>query len=143
MDLIYAARIRRDRDGNYLVTFPDFPEASTFGIDRADALRMAADCLGVTIGARLEDREDIPAPSAPGGRSVPIPVPGRIAAKAALFMAMRDAGVSINALARRLRMQTLQVRRMLDPQWPSDIDRLEEALAVIGKRMAITIRDAA
>ena len=63
MDFAYPARLAREPDGRYTVTFPDLPDAITQGEDRDDAIAMAADCLAETVGARMAERADIPAPS--------------------------------------------------------------------------------
>ena len=49
----------RDR----LVTFPDVPEAVTFGEDEAEALLMAEDALLVMFSAYMDDHQRIPEPS--------------------------------------------------------------------------------
>jgi len=46
-----------------LVTFPDVPEAVTFGADEADALHHAADALETAFMAYIEDGRPIPEPS--------------------------------------------------------------------------------
>ncbi|MCY4449937.1 MAG: type II toxin-antitoxin system HicB family antitoxin [Chloroflexi bacterium] len=50
-------------DGSTLVTAPDFPELTTFGEDRDDALMRAVDALQEAIAARLHGGRDIPEPS--------------------------------------------------------------------------------
>ena len=56
---------------------------------------------------------------------------------------MRNAGVSQAELARILRLDSRQVRRMLDPLTSSRVEELERALAALGKRLEIRVRDAA
>ena len=52
-----------DDDGAVLATSPDFPELTTFGDDREEALARAGDALQEAIAARIHDRKDIPPPS--------------------------------------------------------------------------------
>ncbi len=52
-----------DDNGSILVTAPDFPELTTFGEDRDDALMRAVDALEEAIAARMRDGRDIPKPS--------------------------------------------------------------------------------
>ena len=52
-----------DDDGTVLVTSPDFPELTTFGDDREEAVARAVDALEEAIAARIHDRRDIPTPS--------------------------------------------------------------------------------
>ena len=52
-----------DDDGTVLATSPDFPELSTFGDDRAEAIARAVHALEEAISARIHDRKEIPPPS--------------------------------------------------------------------------------
>lgn len=60
--LAYPIDLTND-DGTLLVTAPDFPELTTFGDDRDEAIARAADALEEAIAARLSRGEPIPAPS--------------------------------------------------------------------------------
>ena len=137
----YPVDLSTDEDGWLLSTFPDFPEAGTDGTDRAEALEEAADCVAEAIAGRIVNREDIPAPS-PARRRPTVSPDAVIAAKAALYLALREAGMSKTALARRLGCGETEVRRMLDPAHVSKIGRLEEALATFGKRLVVDVRAA-
>ncbi len=46
-----------------LATCPDFPELTTFGDDREEAIARSVHALEEAIAARIHDRRDIPAPS--------------------------------------------------------------------------------
>lgn len=124
--------------GGVLVRFPDLPEALTDGSTRAEALSEAADCLEEALAGRIARRESIPTPSRPRGR--PLVTPGAlIAAKAALYQAMRAASLSNVALALLLGIAESEVRRMLDPRHGTKIGRLEEALAALGQRLIVSV----
>jgi antitoxin HicB len=56
---------------------------------------------------------------------------------------MREQGVSNSELARRLRCSETVVRRMLDPKHDSKPEKLQAALAALGKRVLVTIEQAA
>ncbi len=138
----YPIDLHEERDGGYSVTFPDFEEAFTDGDTRAEAVAEAADCLEEALAGRIARREDIPAPSPATGR--PAAVPGAVlAAKAALYEALREARLSNSAFAVAMGVQESEVRRMLDPRHATKIGRLEEALARFGKRLVITVEEAA
>ena len=47
---------------------------------------------------------------------------------------MAKAGITRVELARRLRIDEKEARRMLDPHHSTKADRLEKALAVLGKQ---------
>ena len=140
----YAYPVLLDPDDNdtVLASFPDFGEGATFGDDEADALMHALDLLETIIMARMRAREDIPLPSSARGRPT-VSLPAVIAAKVALYRTMRDAGVHKAELARRCGWHAPQVDRLLDIAHNSRMDHLERALAVLGKRIQITLRDAA
>lgn len=139
MDFAYPACFSAEPEGGCTVTFPDLPDAITQGEDRGDALEMAADCLAETLGARIAERGDIPAPSPLGRGQVRVTVPAHVAMKAALYVAMREQGISLSEMARTLDGQPLQVRRLLDPGRASSMKRIDEALAAIGRRVCVSL----
>ena len=139
MDFAYPARLRREPDGRYLVTFPDLPDAITQGEDPDDAVAMAADCLAETVAARMAQRADIPAPSRLERGQVRVAVPVHVAVKAALYVAMRQEGISLSGLARTLDGQPLQVRRLLDPGWASSMKRIGQALSAMGRTVRVSL----
>ena len=61
--LAYPIKLTKDDNDTYLVTCPDFPEVTTFGEDRDDALDHAQDAIEEAISARMANREVIPRPS--------------------------------------------------------------------------------
>ena len=70
--------------------------------------------------------------------------PGAVlAAKAALYEALREERLSNSAFAVALCVQESEVRRMLDPRHATKIGRLEDALARFGKRLVVTVEAAA
>ncbi len=139
----YPARLSTDEAGRVLVAFVDIPWAATDGADEAEARAEAVDCLDEAIAACITDGHDIPMPSKPRKNDRLIPLSPVMAAKAALYQVMRDAGLTKVALARRLGCNEKDVRRMLDPKHPTKIPALSNALAALGKRLVIEVRDAA
>lgn len=135
---IQWAREGPPQDHCVLVTFPDLPEANTFGRDETDALASAVDCLEVALAGRIRDRADIPVPSAKERR--PTVAPGNlIAAKAALYLAMRQDGVRPSELARRLGVEQPAINRLLDPRHASKPGQIDAAFAKLGRRLVLTI----
>ena len=138
----YPIDLHKEREGGFSVTFPDFDEAFTDGDTFAEALADAADCLEETLAGRIARREDIPEPSPARGR--PTAVPGAVlAAKTALYQALREQRLSNSAFAATMGIQESEVRRMLDPRHATKIGRLEEALARFKKRLVVTVVEAA
>lgn len=138
----YPLELTADEDGALTATFPDIPEAITGGESRAETLALAADALETALAGYIQDRREIPAPSAAAGR--PTASPGAtIAAKAAIYTAMREQGVTNVDLARRLGVGEHEVRvRILNPRHATRMERLQAALAALGKRAVLTVEDA-
>jgi antitoxin HicB len=101
----YAVKLAPDKhDGGYVVTCRDLPEAITQGESVEDALSEAADALEEAIAARIDDDRDIPMPTAIKRGEKAVSVPPSMALKAAVYLAVRDAGISNSELARRLHL---------------------------------------
>ena len=62
-----------------------------------------------------------------------------MAAKASLYLALRDAGISRTQLARRLGVDEKEVWRMLNPRHPTKLPRIEHALAALGRRLVVSL----
>ena len=132
--LAYPIELEED-DGAFLVTSPDFPELTTFGDDREEAIARAADALEEAIAARIHDRDDIPAPSQ-GNTCATLAT--LTAAKVLLYQGMREQGIGKAELARRLGWHLPQVDRVLDVEHHSRLDQMDAALSAIGWRLEVS-----
>jgi antitoxin HicB len=139
----YPAKFERDEDGRWFVSFADFPTARTDGADIDEAMWEAIDCLGSVIAFAMNDAAEIPKPSAIKRGQKLVPVPFWAAGKLALYWAIREAGINQSELARRLNVRETVVRRMLDPHHATRPEKLQLALAVLGKRVVMAYDDAA
>ncbi len=140
----YPATLVPDREsGGYVVTFADFPEAITQGDTREEAIEQAEDCLEEAVANRIMMNVALPAPGrrAPGQPGVCLPAP--TAVKAAFYSAIRELGVSNVQLAATLGVDEKEVRRLLDPYHPSKLNRIDELLRRLGKRLVIGLQEAA
>jgi antitoxin HicB len=134
----YAVDLDVDEEGRVVARVADVVGCVTDGADRGEALAEAVDALEEALAAAMEEREDIPVPGPARGR--PVVAPGAVmAAKAALYSAMREGRVSNTALAERLGVAESEVRRMLDPRHATKIGRLEAALSVLGRRLVVSV----
>lgn len=125
--------------GVEVVTFPDVPEAITQGDGRADALRQAADALGLALLAYLRQGRPLPQPAAKAGERVT--VTADVAAKLAVLEAYADSDISKSELARRIGRDEREVRRILDPMHPTKLPALIDALSALGRRLVIGVED--
>jgi len=105
----YAVKLTPDkRDGGYVVTCRDLPEVITQGDTFEEAVTEAADALEEAVAGRIDDRRDIPMPTAKKRGERTVSVPPSMALKAAVYLAVRDAGISnseLAALGRQVRME--------------------------------------
>jgi antitoxin HicB len=132
-----------EADGGFVVTFPDVPEAITQGNDTADALFQASDALDEAMAGRIRRGDAIPEPSVPEPGQAVVPVPALTAAKAALYLALQEAGINKSELATRLGCDEKEVRRLLDPKHSSKLSGIQKALAALGKGIAVRLVDEA
>lgn len=143
MQYSYPCILHAEEGGGFWVSFPDVPGALTGGEDRAEALEMAEDALGVALAGYVHERWDIPIPSAAAKDQVLVAVPSIVAAKLALYTAMREQGITKVALAARLGLSESVVRRLLDPDHRSHIGQVEKALRAVGRTLVVGDRAAA
>jgi antitoxin HicB len=139
-----AASVLPEEEGKgFHVRFRDLPEALTGGDDLEDALAQAADCLAEAIAGRIARGEAIPRPSKPKRGERQVSVPLYLAPKLALYLAMREQGLRKTQLARRLGVSETVVRRMLNPKHATKPEKIQAALAVLGKCLVVILKDAA
>ena len=144
MEFVYAVRLIPDlQDGGYVVTCRDFREAITQGETIAEALLEAADCLEEVISGRIDEQKELPLPSPVESEEYPVAVPIQTALKASLYLAMSESGTSIEELAKRLGTLESDAHALLDPRIEWAVSQMERALAVIGKRVALEVLEAA
>ena len=129
-----------DPAGHY-VTFPDVPGALTGGSDEEEALEMAEDALVAILAAYVRQGEAIPIPSAARSDQHLVPVPPLVAAKLALYTAMREQGVTSADLGRSLGVSEEAVRKLVDPDYGSHLTTVMKALHAVGR--SLVVEDAA
>ena len=140
-NFVYPALLTPDeQDGGFVVTFPDVPEAITQGEDVSDALQQAADCLEEAIAGRIRRQGCLPDASLGGPNHYPIPLSAQTAAKAALYLAIRQSGMTPVEIAVQLRCDEEEMRRLLDPRHACKLSRLQAALAVLGQQLVVGVQ---
>jgi antitoxin HicB len=138
---VYPATLTPDvQDGGFVVTFVDVPEAITQGDDVPEALHHAADCLEEAIAGRIRRHDAIPEPSPVQAGQYAVAVPAQTAAKAALYVALRQTQLTQVELAARLQCDEKEVRRLLDPRHASKLSRMAAALALLGQHFVIGVQ---
>lgn len=132
--LAYPITLEED-EGAVLATSPDFPELTTFGYDREEAVTRAIHALEEVIAARINDRRDIPPPSRGAAYAI---LPTLTSVKVMLYQGMKNQGITKAELARRLGWHLPQVDRVLDVQHRSWLDQIDAALGAIGQQLHVS-----
>jgi antitoxin HicB len=137
----YPVQITKESNGTYTVSFPDVPEAHTFGDTRDEALERAAEALETALSFYIDDAKDLPKASAIRGR--PVVSPSLIGEmKLGIYKAMRDAKIRKTDLARRMGVALMQIDRLLDLTHSSRVEQLEAAYGALGKRVHVELEAA-
>ena len=139
MNFSFPCELVADEDGLLVATFPDVPEAITGGADRLEAMEMAGDALAVALAGYVHEKRDIPAPSAAADGQELVAVPAVVAAKLALYSAMRAQRITKAELARRLGVSESAVRTLTNPDHRSQIGQVQKALQAVGHDQAIEV----
>ncbi len=139
----YAVKLTRAREGGFVVTCRDLPEVVTQGEDMDDALEQASDAMAEAFAMRIDDGLDFPVPSAPKRGEHKASPPVEMVAKAALYVTMREAGLTKTELARKLAVNEKEVRRMLDPHHGTRLPNIDKAIRALGKKLTIRVEESA
>ena len=133
----YPAVFQRGSGKRVFVQFIDMPRLATDGKDMREAMTEAMDALGSELSIRLSRREEIPPASLVKTGQIAVPVPLWLAPKLALFSAMREQNLSNSELAHRLGVNEKIVRRMLDPKHATKAEKIQAAIAIMGRQLAV------
>lgn len=144
MKYVYPCNIRRDEEElketgreAYNVTFPDLPEAITCGWSWDEAVEMAEDVLGLCLAHYCTHLGYTPIPSLPTKAQVMVAVPPLVTAKLTINSAMREQGITKQALAEKLGLAEEATRRLLDPTYRTHFSHVEKALRAVGRSLII------
>lgn len=134
----YAFKFTKE-DGGWVITCRDLPEAISQADANEDRIDVAEGCLQAALESRIRDNEPLPVVSKPRRGEVVISPPAATAAKAVLYDAMREAGISKSELALRLGVDEKEVRRMLDAGHGTKLPRIAEAVEALGRHLHIAL----
>lgn len=134
--IAYAARIEQVDRHEFLVTFPDVPEALTGGATREEAEANAADALSAALEGYLEAGRDFPTARAASVGEAEIALDPAVAARGVLVRAMTAQHLSKVGLAQRMGRDEKVVRRIISGKGAS-LDLTLQALRAVGIRAAL------
>jgi antitoxin HicB len=138
--MIYPVVLTPDDNDTLLVTCPALPEVTTFGEDKADALRHAIDAIEEAIAGRIAHGEDVPLPRVRKGPQVRLPLLTSL--KVLLYRRARAAGVNRAELGRRLGWHREQVDRLFRLDHHSRLDQVEAAFRALDSQVEVEVRAA-
>lgn len=126
-------------EGAVLVTFPDVPEAITFGSDEDEALMYAVDALETALSFYVDARKLLPSVSNPGHGQRTVRPSVLECAKLGVYQAMTEQGIKKSELARRLGWHMPQVDRLFDLKHASRLEQIEAAANVLGRHIEVHV----
>ena len=134
----FPVKLTKQKEGGYLVEFPDLPEAITQGESSDEALTEAVDCLEEAIANRM-------------AMKMPIPVPKRIVGRQQAASLSATIRPDVGAACVQTRTQTTVVTTQTEIKFsPSDAlltadecwNMVARCAAVTGARIDEMIREA-
>ncbi len=125
------------KDGGFVVTFKDVPEAITQGDTVPQALAAAKEALQSALDFYFEDKRAVPAPSKPKRGQHVVELPASLSAKVLLLNEMIAQNVRPAELARRLKTTPQEVNRLTNIRHTTRIDSIATALQALGKQLEL------
>lgn len=140
----YAVVLEPDKKRGYTVLFPDLPYGVTQGETVLECLERAREVISLVLEDIIASNQAVPRPRRRRGAGVYyVALPALESAKVELYELMRSNGVSRAGLARRMKLHRQQIDRLLDLDHASRLNQVEAAFAALGKRLTISVQDAA
>ncbi len=137
MKPIYAAKITKDEDGYFFVSFPDFDEAVTDGETMEEALFNAQEVLTLTLESRMDEGMEIPEPHRYKGKDLHYLAPAA-RVQAALLVHNARGNRSLADLARALETSWPSAQRLENPHHSPTLKMLDKAAATLGKKLILS-----
>jgi antitoxin HicB len=137
----YRVILAPDDNSTFLVTSPDFPEVTTCGDTREDALKYAVGAFQEIIAGYVHYKKSIPKPSKIRAKDEFITLPLQTEMKIRMYESMRDSGMRKSELARKMKLHRQEMERLLDFNKSTNLDRIESAFAAMGKRVSFEVAD--
>ena len=141
----YYARFEPDPEaGGFVVTFPELEYGATQGETLEEVQEMAEDLLKCMIQHLIGEGKPLPAATKHRGKQYRlVSLPALQSAKVELYMAFRASGMKKAELARRVGIAKTNVERLFDLDHTSRLDQIEDAFRALGKKLDVTVGNAA
>lgn len=138
----YPVLLTSAEEGGFVVTCRDLPQLITQGENKDDALLEASDAMDEVFAIYMNDGVAFPIPSEAQRGEFVVSPPAETVAKAALAVALLEAGLTKVQLAKKLGVDEKEVRRMLNPHYHSKLPRIAQAIQLLGKKLVIGLETA-
>ena len=137
MKIKYPAKIQKEEDGTFFVSFPDIPEALTQGATMEEALFNASEVLTLSMEYRLDEEQKVPDSSDIVGDNIHLISPSAKVQSAMLIRHSRQ-GRSLAELARTLETSWPSVQRLENPHNSPTLKMIDKAATALGKRLVLS-----
>ncbi|MGD9539021.1 MAG: type II toxin-antitoxin system HicB family antitoxin [Alphaproteobacteria bacterium] len=138
--MLIAVSLTPDDNDTVRVSCPDLPEVHTFGETEAEALEHAGEAVLLALQGRILDRMEVPAFRRPRKGERFVELGSRVAAKLAVYRAMRARGWRKADLARAMKAPPSDIDRLLNLRFRTSHEALDGALAALGLAAEIKVR---
>ena len=137
----FVIDLKTEDNGDYTAVCPAFPEVSAQANNEHDATANLKKEVEKRLLTMLKEKKTIPVPSKVNKNRPVITFPVLIVAKIYLANTMVEKRIQKTELAKRLGCHMQQVDRLLDLCHASKVERVEEALKVLGKGLELRMTD--
>ena len=124
----------------YTISYRDVMGANSGAWSWDDVHYMATDVLRAALSFYTEVGKPLPKPSPLRPGEIMVSPPPIVAAKLALYEAMREQGVSVAELAERLEITEAAAAKLIKLDYGSHIATVERALNALGLSLTIGVR---
>ena len=136
----YPVKFKKEANGNAInVSFPDIPEALTYGRNEKQATQHALEALESALDFYFESGEPIPLPSVANRSRRVIELPPSVAAKVLLHNEMLRQKIRPIDLARKMGIPRQEITRVLNFKHNTKIDTTAQALRALGKHLELHV----
>ncbi|WP_119344651.1 type II toxin-antitoxin system HicB family antitoxin [Facilibium subflavum] len=133
----YNINIQKDDNGEYLVTFPDVPEAVTT-VDSLDDLQaQAIDALISAFDFYIGNKKPIPIPKKANKEFIILPT--TLASKIYLYNEWLASNLKKVDIANKMGMKPSNLERLFNLRYRSKMEAIEQAINILGKHLDVQI----
>ena len=135
----YPSLLRDNKEGGYIVSFRDVPEAITEIWSMDELQDTAVDALVTVLEMYFEKNRVFPEPSKPKKNEVMVALPLIVVAKMLLLNVMVSSNIRPCDLARKMHIKPQEVNRIIDLQHKTKLDTIDSAMRALGKSLQLTV----